>query len=351
MSFKDIRKAAKPQTQDQPAPDPKTPVVAPAPLSEVETLRAALAKAEQALNVSDQNRTVDATVDTDAENVVITGADASAGSNFLSNLVGGAASVDALIATMDTDGGGGAAPFPVLTQANGVTGGAFQAVALKAHANADLPEGQKPFIAVFLGYRLAATAWPKPYDDTQKTPDKPVFSVAIPASDSVNASTLMMAGRQYQYSSKRDTWAVAAGGPGLISPAIELLLMDPENQELFVFRCCSNYNSAKDTRDQLLKQATKNNGKLALTPFVGRFSPLSEQAITSKGRKVVHHYPSIERIDVTDERGRQAWTAYAAMAKNAPQALQDAVHEWMAGLDAPLTPSVIAALSTGAAFV
>jgi hypothetical protein len=344
MSFKDIRKnKTAPAQAAAPAPAPAE--------TDVEALKAQLQKAIDAANAA-APKEVEATVEDDTENVVITGSESN---SFLSVLTGGGASVDALLATVDTDGGGGSSPFPVLTQAAGVTGGAFQSVSLKSHANADLPEGKSPFIAVFLGYRLGVVAWPKPYDDTQKTPDKPVFTAAVPSTNSRVASLAMMAGRQHQYSSKRDTWAVAAGGPGMISPSIEMLLLNPETQELFVLRSCSQYNSAKDTRDQLLKQATETNeigadGKKikALLPFVGKFAPKSEHAVTSKGRKVVHHYPTIERIDTIDARGQAAWKVYADMAKNAPQDLRGAVQSWMAGEDLPLTPSVVSALEDGA---
>jgi len=341
MSFKDIRKTKNASVQPvAPAPAPAEP--------DIETLKAQLQKAIDAANAV-APKEVEAVVEDDTESVVITGADASASNNFLSILTGGASSVDALIATMDTDGGGGAAPFPVLTQANGVTGGAFQSVNLKAHANADLPEGKGSFVAVFLGYRLGVVAWPKPYDDTQKTADKPVFSAAISSLNSRVASLAMMAGRQHQYSTKRDTWAVAAGGPGMISPSIEMLLLNPETKELFVLRSCSQYNAAKDTRDQLLKQATKNKaGVSALTPFVGMFSPKSEHAVTSKGRKVVHHYPVISRIDTIDARGQAAWKVYAELVAHISPAIQEAVQSWMAGDDLPLTPAAVSALEDGA---
>jgi hypothetical protein len=334
MSFKDLKSGA---AKAAPAPDSN---------AEVAKLKAQLAALTQAA--------AKVTVQTDAEPIVIetaegTPIDTTPPGNFLSLMTGGD-TIDALLATIETDGGGGfASPYPVLTQAAGVTGGAFQRVMIKAHMAVDLPEGRSPFEAVFVGYRLHVVAWPKGYDEKATTKDKPVFSAAIPANKSDLASNLMMAGHQYQYSKNRDAWSIASHGPGHIRPELELLLMDPSDCSLFVFRCAGHYNSAKDTRDQLLRQATAvpNSPKKQLVPFFGSFSPKTIKVQAKSGNTVVYHYPEIDKIDTTDARAVKAAGVYRKFIQTADADVQSMALDWLAGKDEPLTPAIEAAILAG----
>lgn len=260
-------------------------------------------------------------------------------------------SMNALLAAAETDSAGGKMLFPMLTQAAGTTGGAFQRVNTKnAEFNQlDLPEGKRAFEAINIGYRYMATCWPKGYDAKSTTKANPLWNVAIPQSKGQEAAQLMLAGKAFQFSKARPSFDVDNGGPGIIRPALEFLLFEPDIG-LFVFRTCGHYNSAKDARDQLISCAiTDANGNQSLRPFMGEFHPETHKQPRSNGEPIVHHYPRIVKIADNDARTAKAAAAYKLFLQGASQEIRDAVTEWYNGADAPITNVALNAMNTAAA--
>jgi hypothetical protein len=276
--------------------------------------------------------------------------------DFMALMTGAVApqdSMNALLAAAETDSAGGKMLFPMLTQAGGTTGGAFQRVNTKnAEFNQiDLPEGKRSFDAIFIGYRYMGTCWPKGYDANAvnaKAPS-PLWNAAIPQARGQEAAQLMLAGKAFQFSKNRKAFDVDAGGPGLIRPAIEFLLFDADIG-LFVFRTCGHYNSAKDARDQLIACAiTDANGNQQLPPFMGEFHPETHRQARATGQPIIHHYPRIVKIANNDARVAAASVAYKTFLQNASPELRASVNEWFNAQDAPLTNIATQAINDAAA--
>lgn len=262
-------------------------------------------------------------------------------------------SMNALIAASETDSAGGKMLFPMLTQQAGTTGGAFQRVNTKnAEFNQiDLPEGRRPFEAIFIGYRYLGTCWPEGYDanNVAAKPASPLWNIAIPQSKGQEAAQLMLAGKAFQFSKQRKAFDVSQGGPGIIRPALEFLLFDADIG-LFVFRTCGHYNAAKDARDQLIACAiTDANGNQSLRPFMGEFHPETHKQPRGTGQPIVHHYPKIVKLSDGDARVQKAAAAYKQFLAGAAPEVRDSVGEWFNGSDAPITNVAINAMNVAAA--
>lgn len=285
-----------------------------------------------------------------------TGAALSSPGDFMALMMGGAAtqadSMNALLAAAETDGSGGKLLFPMLTQAPGTSGGPFQRVNSKnPEFNAlDLPEGRKAFPAIFIGYRFLGTCWPKGYDAnaTQTKPAAPLWNAAVPSSNGDAAAELMLAGKAFQFSKRRADFDVDNGGPGIVRPAIEMLLFDPDIG-LFVLRTCGHYNSAKDCREQLIACAVQEANGAVLKPFVGEFSPETTRVSRATGQAIVHHWPKITKLDPKDSRAVTVITAYQQFIQGASPEVRKSVAEWFAGDDAPLTNIAEKAMKQAAA--
>ena len=131
-----------------------------------------------------------------------------------------------------------------------------------------------------------------------------------------------------------------------------MLLFDPEYGELFTYQTCSHYNSAKDTRDQLLKNATTMSDKTqAMLPFIGVFNPQTHRAITRGGQAIAHHYVEISKLDIADANARAAWAAWQAYseAAKADAGILDRVNNWFGGMDAAISQPCRDALAAGVA--
>lgn len=260
-------------------------------------------------------------------------------------------SMNALMAAAETDSSGGKMLFPMLTQQPGTTGGAFQRVNTKNSEfnQIDLPEGKRPFLALQIAYRYLGTNWPQGYDAQSTVKANPLWNIAIPQSKGTEAANLMLAGKALQFSKDRKSFDVSEGGPGVIRPAIEFLLFEPDIG-LFVFRTCGHYNSAKDARDQLIACAvTDTNGNQSLPPFVGEFHPETHKQPRTGKEPIVHHYPRIVKLANQDARVGTIATAYKQFLQGATPEVRDAVNEWFNGLDAPMTNVAVQAMNTAAA--
>jgi hypothetical protein len=319
------------------------------PAPSVAELQAQLAAAEAALKganiptkptAANPNPKLDLAGDTgsDAEPVVVEAVnEVSNPADFAALMLGGDGSdtMAALTAALETDGGSGAGlVFPTLTQVGGTSGGPFTAIETKnADLNVPLPEGKRAFSAVFVAYRYAGALWPEAKSDG----GKPIGSVTVPASDGPNAALLMRAGKAFQFNRNRDRFSVSKGGPGIPKPSLEFLLYD-EVIGLFVLRTTGHYNSAKDARDQLLACAAQQpDGSMKLLPFFGEFFPETHKQERAGKDAIIHHYPRIVKIDLTDARTGKAAAAYKSFVQKASADVRAKVTEWMAGSDAPLT--------------
>lgn len=284
-----------------------------------------------------------------------TGAAVSNPADFLA-LMSGASQTDAmnaLLAAAETDSSGGKLLFPILTQSPGTAAGAgaFMAIQTKntEFAQIDLPEGKKPFTAIYIAYRYFGTAWPKGYDPKAKEHPKPVFNVAVPMANGQLAAQLMLAGKAGQFSRDRKAFDIDNGGPGHVKPAIEFLLFEPDIG-LFVFRTCAHYNSAKDARDQLIACAEQDaNGNLQLKPFLAEFSPQTHEQPRPGKDSIVHHYPKIVKIAGTDARVGPMAQAYKQFLANAAPEVRERTKEWFDGADAPVTSLATNAIDAAAA--
>ena len=259
----------------------------------------------------------------------------------------------ALVAATESDDTGGSNHlFPILTQIGGSAGGAFQrANHMNASEAANLPEGMNAFTAVFLGYRFIASAWE---DDGQSgTKKRPAFSCALPASEAVMTNQLMTIGKEYQFTKleAKGKYDIAAGGPGHIRPQLEMLLFDPEFGELFIYQTCSHYNSAKDTRDELLKNATTlQNDTKAMLPFVGTFEPKTVRNTTKGGREIAYHYADINTLNIIDAKAKAAWDTWQKFSDVArtDAGIMDKVNAWFACSDAEVNQLCRDSLDNGA---
>jgi len=273
---------------------------------------------------------------------------------FLSNIPAIGNTMSGLVAAADTDDRGSASHlFPILTQQGGNTGGAFQKAGhMTPSEAANLPEGTKPFTAVFIGYRFIATSWEDSGGGSEKK--RPVFSCAIPASEGTLTGQVMETGKNYQFTklADKEKYDFASSNVGHIRPQIEMLLFDPEYGELFTYQTCSHYNSAKDTRDQLLKNATTmTDGTQVMLPFIGVFTAQSHRVTTKSGNAIAHHYAEISKLDIADANARKAWDAWQQFSEVAKTdaTLMDKVNDWFAGNDSSVSAQCRAALEAGPA--
>lgn len=260
-------------------------------------------------------------------------------------------SMNALLAASETDSSGGKMLFPMLTQQPGTTGGAFQRVNTKNSEfnQIDLPEGKRPFLALQIAYRYLGTNWPQGYDAQSTVKANPLWNIAIPQAKGQEAANLMLAGKAFQFSKNRKAFDVSEGGPGVIRPAIEFLLFEPDIG-LFVFRTNGHYNSAKDARDQLIACAvTDANGNQTLPPFVGEFHPETTKVPRVSKEPIVHHWPRIQKLANNDARVGTIASAYKLFLQSASPEVREAVNEWFNGLDAPVTSTAINAMNAAAA--
>lgn len=274
------------------------------------------------------------------------------GATFLAGLGGVGDTMGALTEAVDADSGGAASLFPVFTQVSGTSGGAgaFQR-GFGASRDDDVPEGTKPFVGVYLGYRMRANVWPSGYSEGEKK--APVFSSVVPAHDRKAAGAMTRAAKAVQYTKKedKDKFDVGAGGPGHCRPQLEVLVYDPVGDQLLVFQTCAHYSAFADTRDQLIACATEDkNGTKQMLPFVGKFTPTSSRRVLKSGREVVHHYVDIESLPIQDRRCREvfeAWQKFRASAA-ADTGLMDKINKWYNGGDAPFADSHLTALENAA---
>lgn len=323
------------------------------PAPSVQELQAQLAAAEAALKgATKAEAPAPAPKLDDAEPVVVTDVpDANAVSNpadFAALMLGGDGSdtMAALTAALETDSSGAGLQFPTLTQVGGTSGGPFTAIETKnADLNVPLPEGKRAFNAVFVAYRYLVAVWP----ESENTGSKPIGSGAVPASNGPDAALVMRAGKAFQFNRNRDRYDVSKGGPGVPKPALEFLLYD-EVIGLFVLRTTGHYNAAKDARDQLLGCAAQQpDGSMKLLPFYGEFFPQTHSQPRAGKKDIIHHYPRVTKIDLTDARTGKAAAAYKAFVQKAGADVRQKVTDWMAGADAPFTQSLKTALENAEA--
>ncbi len=275
-------------------------------------------------------------------------------SMFLANIPAAGNTMGALVAATQSDDHGSASHlFPILTQQSGNTGGAFaRAKHMSAMEAANLPEGMNPFTAVFIGYRFIASAWADSGNSANGEKKRPVFSCALGANEAELTNQLMTIGKEYQFTAQKDKdkYDTADGGPGHIRPQIEMLLFDPEFGDLFTYQTCSHYNSAKDTRDELLKNATTLADQTqSMLPFIGVFTPITTRNTTKGGREIAHHHSKIDKLDIRDANAQKAWAAWQQFSNDAraDAAIMDKVNSWFAGDDASITSNCRQSLKDG----
>lgn len=170
-------------------------------------------------------------------------------------------------------------------------------------SNEDLPVGNAPFYAVFLGYRLHVVNWPRM--SAQGNKDRPIWS-AIIGSD--NAEAYDLAGRAisaYQYT-KRELRSIYEG-IGHPRAALELLWWEPQAHFL-VTRTQSFVNSMSLTMQSLaaaLPQRADMSGQQVpvLSPFPAMVAPGSLIPAQTKSGQDITEYPIAIQQQVTGAGG------------------------------------------------
>ncbi len=237
----------------------------------------------------------------------------------------------------------------MLTISAGNQGGVFVPAPFVEQSIADqLPQGKKPFDAVFIGYRLAVSSWPVGYD-SNNTEGKPVWSCAIAANNQADAVSLVRCARQYQYTStlNRPKFDHATSGVGHVRPQVEVLAYIPELDGLVVVSTPSNFGSVESTLAGFQNLTDKSTG--AIGQFPASFRPLSEDKSSKKSGQSW----KVHRLEVTSSTNQTspAWTKYEAWRNGAAQdpAVVATVRQWLAADDRPMTDEVRKALALGAA--
>lgn len=262
----------------------------------------------------------------------------------------------ALVAAADVDTAGPQQVFPTVTQQAGTTGGALAISkgTMRQWPNIDLPEGKRAFRAVFLAYRFNVACWPAGYDDApgaNAQKPRPAWSCAIPGTERDLAGKLMLAGKRYQFTgvAKRDAWDIASGGPGHLRPQIELLMLDPDEGQVFVVQSCAHYSSAQEVREALTALVVDVNGQKALRPFAGEFTPDTLEETSKSGSTFKVHRIKISRLDVaSDPQALAMAKAFDAWRNAATPELAARITEWRAGADAPITQAARDGIAHGA---
>jgi len=206
----------------------------------------------------------------------------------------------------------------------------------------NMPEGSDGFYGVLMGYRFRATAWPQNYDGAAKT--KPVYSVAISASDVESINAMKPKARDYQYTKaeEKDKWDYATTGIGHTRCCLEILVYDPEDNSLFVLCTASHFSGTELTRDEILKnlKVDPQTGRRVFQQFPAAFTPtIDSSAKNKRGRVIDVPYVKIEcNMTSCSSELQGAYQAFKEFIKdnNDNEELGKRVEEWLKCADDPV---------------
>lgn len=264
---------------------------------------------------------------------------------------------DALNAALTAgDSGRAGSAFPVVTQTSGAQGGQFApADFLPTEVQDTLPSGKKPITAVFLGYRLAVSAWAMGYNDAAAQPKdpnagapKPVYAASVGANDVNGTRLVMAAAKNYQFTKSADKakFDYATSKAGHVKAQVEMLVYLPETNGVVVVSAAAGYGNTEATLKSLVKLVDPKTG--ALGQFPCQLRPVSEDKTSKSGHSWKQH--SIDITTLVTSEGVAALSAYQTWRANAVQdtATVTAVREWLSGADRKLTGDIEAALKAAA---
>ena len=261
---------------------------------------------------------------------------------------------DALNAALTAgDSNSAASVFPVVTVTAGAQGGQFAPADFLPQELQDiLPSGKKPITAVFMGYRLAVSAWAVGYNDAAAakpaSPPKPVYAASVSPNDADGLALAMKAAKNCQFTKSADKgkFDYASSKAGHVKVQVELLAYLPETNGVVILAAPTGYGSTEATLQSLLKlvdPATKGLGQ-----FPGTFRAVSEEKKSKSGFSWTQH--SIDVSTAVTTAGQQVFQQYTTWRQAALQdpGLVASVREWLAAQDRRMTADIKAALVAAA---
>lgn len=257
----------------------------------------------------------------------------------------GGATVQNAIASILSVGGEGSstkASFPIVETTSGNTGGQFIGAGFQeANLNDRLPSGKKPVECVFVGYRMAATAWPSGYGERGDDKSKPVWSCALTPNEATLGADLARAARNYQFTAtgQRDKFSVDKGGPGHIRPQIEVLVYLPDVDSPVVFRSCPGFSPFSKTLKAMSGLVDPSTG--TLNQFPAHIRPVSVEESSKSGHTWKVHSLEVQAM-TTPDAAKGVWDQYQdwlTRTKADATAMQE-VLDWMSASDHAITDSI-----------
>lgn len=263
---------------------------------------------------------------------------------------------DALNAALSVGSDNARTPFPVVVQTAGAQGGQFApADFLPTEVQDTLPSGKKPITAVFMGYRLAVSAWALGYNDSAAQPKdpnagapKPVYTASVGANDAEATKLVMSAAKNYQFTKAADKskFDYATSKAGHVKVQVELMVFLPETNSVVIVSAAPGYGNTEATLKSLQKLVDPKTGGLGQFPC--QLRPVSEDKSSKSGFSWKQHSIDITTLVTSD--GATALAAYAGWKQTAvtDAGVVQSVRDWLAGTDRKMTGDVRAALLAAA---
>ncbi len=238
--------------------------------------------------------------------------------------------------------------FPMLFISGGTNGGLMvPAGDVPAEIADSLPQGRRPFDAVFLDYRLSIVSWPVGYNDRTEEKSKPAFSAGVSAASADDAVLVMKACKNYQYTkgAQKNKFDLATSRVGHIRPQVEMLVYLPGPVDrLVVVASQGSYASVERTFaniDKLVDPVTEKLGR-----FPCSIRPATEEVPMGTFQVKIHSLEITPSTNTTSP----AWPAYVNWLATArtDAALVAQVNQWTQAADRPMTDEIRQALRLGA---
>lgn len=250
---------------------------------------------------------------------------------------------------------GGGALFPVVQQSAGNSpsaGGIAPAAFVKDEIGNRLPQGKKPFNAVFIAYRTEVVAWPVGFGDKSGGGEnndkaKPAYGCAIPSTNAKDSELAREACEAYQYTKTGDKgkFDYKESGAGHPRPSCSLLLYSPDIDGLFELRTASHLDSLKRTVNELGKYVDPQSGALGQFPVSIK---TAHEAKTVNGNDIRLHWFNVSQV--LNEETKFLWNQFQEWFEKSKDdaAIVNAVRDWIEGRDRPITEKIRTSLQAAA---
>lgn len=249
--------------------------------------------------------------------------------------------------------------FQGVKQIGGRQGGALEANR-GTDEEIDLPEGRRPFLGVFLGYRLNFVAWGSGLksSDEASTEDEeasaPVYSGALsPLFDPTNSRLLKDACSAYQFTAKvnKGMFDFADSEAGHIRANCELLVFFPEANGAITVATPFYYDSVfgkTGTMANLKGLVDKEAGGILPIPY--KIAPITETK-TVKGNDIgVHHLQLSKEVDTKSKAVFAAFKGWSDMLHTTEGTGQmEKIGAWLKCTDHPVSEATIGYLKNARA--